>query len=126
MDKCEELFEKNYPEYRRCKFFDTIDRLVRKKIKPIFVVGWQDAESTFIDSVWDDLDLALKRWNEIRNSIIADWKELATRTDIDEETYKRVLKNLSEIDPFKMDNYPFDEPFIIVLGLNDINHKFDE
>ena len=78
----------------------------------VYLVGEQDAESHSVLYVCKRKKTALKLWNEIRKDIIADEKNL-WKTERDKKLMlEPQLKNLSETDPDKLDNYPHNEPFI--------------
>lgn len=92
----------------------------------VWLVGTNDVESTCVQHVCLSEKTALKRWNELRQELID-----VCRSQIDTmrdpnykcrlgysgdsraiELYEREIKNLSETDPKKLENYPHEEPFI--------------
>jgi len=84
----------------------------------VYLVGSHDCEFTNTRYVCLSKETALKRWEEIRKELIKDKKELLEFYPNDETTI-RILKNLQETDPEKMDNYPQEEPFIEEMATED-------
>jgi hypothetical protein len=77
----------------------------------VYLVGSHDCEFTNTRYTCFSKETAFKRWEEIRQELIKDKKELLEACPNDKTTI-RILKNLQETDPEKMDNYPHEEPFI--------------
>ena len=77
----------------------------------IYLVGSCDCESTDTRYVCLTNATALKRWEEIRQELIKRNKELLEEYP-ENIVQIRICKNLEEPDPEKFDNYPYEEPFI--------------
>lgn len=78
----------------------------------VYLVGEQDAESHSVYCVCKRKKTALRLWNKIRKDLIADEKNLWKSERDKKLMLEPQLKNLSETDPDKLDNYPHNEPFI--------------
>lgn len=80
----------------------------------VWIVGISDCEDTMIYHVCLSKKTALVRWDERRLEIIEAIEDMIKRHENKSECkmYKRMLKNLAETDPEKMDNFPHEEPFI--------------
>ena len=76
----------------------------------VYLVGSSDCESTDIRYVCLSKKTALIRWEEIRQELIE--RNIEVWKNYDDVMYERINKNLQEIDPEKMNNYPHEEPFI--------------
>ena len=77
----------------------------------VHLVGSRDSEFTDTRYVCLSKETALKRWEEIRQELIQRANKMLKEYPGDEMEL-RILKNLSETDPEKMDNYPQERPFI--------------
>ena len=77
----------------------------------VYLVGSCDCEMTDTRYICLSKETALKRWEEIRQELIERAKRLLKAHPKD-KTELKILKNLSETDPGKMDNYPQERPFI--------------
>ena len=83
----------------------------------VYLVGTSDAESSHVEHVCISKVTAEKFWEEIRQGLIHEAKKML---DIERangcgggvQIYERILKNLSEVNPELMENYPHEEPFI--------------
>lgn len=83
----------------------------------VWLVGTCDCETTHIAHVCLSEETAMKRWEEIRKELIHENEEMrdyhrGVGYEWGDDAYNRRIKNLSETDPTKMDNYPQEEPFI--------------
>ena len=86
----------------------------------VWLVGTCDVEMTDVQHICLSEKTALKRWEEIRQTLIKECQghidylheDIHTFTVGGIEMYERMITNLSEIDPKKLDNYPQKEPFI--------------
>jgi hypothetical protein len=76
----------------------------------VWLVGILNVELTETRYVCFSKETALKRWEEIRQELIERNKEVWERHD--HEMYARQNRNLQQINPILMDNYPYEEPFI--------------
>jgi ribosomal 50S subunit-associated protein YjgA (DUF615 family) len=77
----------------------------------VYLVGSCDCEFTNTKYICLSKVTALKRWEEIRQELIKQVNDILKKYP-DDEMELRILKNLSETDPEKINNYPHDEPFI--------------
>lgn len=86
----------------------------------VWLVGITNAEEWDVQYVCSTKEKALKRWDEVRKSIIRQYSGFLDH----EEKYipdsflrivQRCLINLKETDPEKMDNYPQDQPHIVEM-----------
>lgn len=81
----------------------------------IYIVGVRDVEDCNDVYACKSKKTAVKRWNELRLEVIDNIKTSMKRTK-DDSSYvlmcQRMLINLSETDPSKLDNYPHEEPYI--------------
>jgi len=77
----------------------------------IYLVGSCDCESTNTLYACLSKETALKHWEEIRQTLVGYTKHMLEKYPNDEMEL-RILKNLSETDPKKMNNYPHERPFI--------------
>jgi len=77
----------------------------------VYLVGSNDCEFTITQYVCLLKETALKRWEEIRQELIERASDILEKYPED-ETELKILKNLSETNPEKMNNYPQEEPFI--------------
>lgn len=81
----------------------------------VYVVGTHDCASTWIGSVFTSKKRALKRWNEYRHELIADFEEqlLENRKNgLSTEIEEVCIGNLLNNDPSTMDNFPHEQPYI--------------
>jgi hypothetical protein len=81
----------------------------------IYIVGEQGPEHNSISSVHTTYDGALEAWNKLRLKLIEDAKsgmEYCKKDGRGTEMYEMMLKNLNCTDPKKIDNYPFETPYI--------------
>lgn len=83
----------------------------------IWLVGISDCELTDIRYACLSKTTALKRWEELRLELIDYCKEQIEHFKINhpsslDDMYERMITNLAETDPLKLDNYPQNEPFI--------------
>jgi hypothetical protein len=82
----------------------------------VWLVGTNDVEMTYVQHVCLSEKTALKRWEELRQTLIKEYQNqivyMREKRDEGTELYERMIKNLSVSDPKKLDNYPHDEPFI--------------
>jgi hypothetical protein len=94
----------------------------------VWLVGTCDVEFTDTRYVCIMKEKALLRWEELRLELIDRIKdqmnyfkkENNTEWMFDEDgMYNRILKNLAETDPKKMDNYPQERPFIYEMELDE-------
>lgn len=88
----------------------------------IWLVGISDCEMTDVRYACISQRTALKRWEELRSELIKDYKNTMNNRNPknhisigDVEMYERILANLAETDPTKLDNYPHEEPFIMEM-----------
>ncbi len=84
----------------------------------VYLVGSRNCEGTDIMHVCLSKETALKRWEEIRQELIKNEEEILKEYPKN-EIVLRILKNLSETDYTKMDNYPQEEPFISEMETED-------
>ncbi|MDD4437649.1 MAG: hypothetical protein PHS04_06415 [Tissierellia bacterium] len=77
----------------------------------VYLVGSEDCEMTSIRYICLSKKTALNRWEEIKQELIERANDILELYPND-ETELRILKNLQETDPKKMDNYPQEQPFI--------------
>jgi len=92
----------------------------------IWIVGICNAETAVPEYACISKETALKRWEQIRLEIIKDCKEeyesykaYRKQEPLASNLYERMLKNLEETDPDKMDNFPQDEPYIMEMDLEE-------
>jgi len=85
----------------------------------VWLVGILNCETTDVRYVCLSETTALKRWEELRLELIKDYKNTMDNRNSknqisigDVEMYGRILANLAETDPTKLENYPHEEPFI--------------
>jgi len=83
----------------------------------VWLVGTCDVETTNVEHVCLSEKTALKRWDEIRRSLVDGCQRHIDYINENENTigttsYEREIIRLSETDPKKLDNYPREEPFI--------------
>jgi hypothetical protein len=83
----------------------------------VWLVGTCDVEMTNVEHVCLSEKTALKRWEEIRLSLVDGCQRHIDNMNEKKDTlglasYEREIIRLSETDPKKLDNYPHDEPFI--------------
>jgi hypothetical protein len=90
----------------------------------VWIVGICNAETSVPEHICQSKETALKRWDETRLEIIKDCEEdLASYNAYKGSNkstiniYERMLKNLQETDPDKMDNFPQDEPYMMEMEL---------
>ena len=88
-------------------------------MKKVYVVGVGNAEGFGIHHICANEELALKRWEEIRQELITHTREAIEDECMFPKIYERMLKNLSETDPKKLDNYPFDTPVLVKHDLEE-------
>ena len=90
----------------------------------VYVVGKGDCESSYIISIHQNRDSALKVWNEERLKLIEEarymleWSITENHGGSD-KMYERILKNLEETDPEKIDNYPHECCFLTEYELEE-------
>lgn len=84
----------------------------------VWLVGTCDCEETHVAHVCLSEETAMKRWEELRRELIDDNERMINyHKEQNDEPWmyainERMIQNLSETDPTKMDNYPQEEPFI--------------
>ena len=83
----------------------------------VYLVGTSDAASESVEHVCISKITAEKFWEEIRQELIQEAKKMleyerANKCEGGAQIQERILKNLSEVNPDLMENYPHDEPFI--------------
>ena len=77
----------------------------------VYLVGSSDVESCDIRYVCLSKETALKRWEEIRQELIEEINDILKEYP-DDDTELRIMHNLQETDPEKMNNWPHERPFI--------------
>jgi hypothetical protein len=88
----------------------------------VWLVGTSDCEGASIRYVCKFKEKALERWEELRLELIKganEGLEFCKREGYSIETEERILLNLAEINPEKMDNYPQERPFIDEMELDE-------
>ena len=83
----------------------------------VYLVGIYNAESERVEHICISKITAEKFWEEIRQGLIFKAKEMleydrANKCEGGVQVQERILKNLSEVNPELMENYPQEEPFI--------------
>ena len=83
----------------------------------VWLVGISDFESSVVRHVCISKTTAENRWEEIRQELIRKAKEnldceRSNKCEGGVQIQERILRNLSEVNPELMENYPEEEPFI--------------
>jgi len=84
----------------------------------VWVVGWYDCEGSYIRSIHKTYAGAFKAWDRIRNDLLSSAKEdiesckKKKRDKVYIEMYLEMIKNLSCDKPDKIDNHPWETPFL--------------
>lgn len=85
-----------------------------EKMTSVYVVEVGDCESSWIVSIHQSKVNATVTWNEQRLKLIEnarhmlEWSKTKDGNGSSIEMYERMIKNLEETDPEKIDNYPHD------------------
>jgi len=93
---------------------------VKKMKEKVYLVGYCGPESNNVCYVCKTKEKALKRFNEIRKDFLKDAKKMknfVTKKFGFDEMWNRIIKNLQETDPDKIDNYPHETPYIQEMEL---------
>jgi|WetSurMetagenome_2_1015567.scaffolds.fasta_scaffold292257_1 hypothetical protein len=83
----------------------------------VWLVGISDGESSNVEHVCVSKTTAEKFWEDIRQDLIRNAKEMLeyerkNKCESGVQIQERILKNLSEVNPELMNNYPQEEPFV--------------
>jgi Fe-S cluster biosynthesis and repair protein YggX len=78
----------------------------------VYIVGEVGAEHNIIKSVHKTREGALKAWNKHRLYLLNDAKRSLKASKNDKDMYKKMVRNLSCKDPEKIDNGPWETPYI--------------
>ncbi len=81
-------------------------------VKYVYLVGHAGPEHDFVFKVHETYEEALKTFHKIRNDLLEDAKDML-RKGYSKEMYERMIKNLSEENPKKIDNFPHETPYIV-------------
>ena len=79
----------------------------------VYVVGDKGSEHNHIESIHKTYEGALKVWNELRLKLLAYAKDaLEDKEYTFKEMWERMVKNLECEDQDKINNYPWNTPYI--------------
>lgn len=82
-------------------------------VTKVFIVGDDGPEHNSISSVHRTHACALKAWNELRLELLGKAKSyLDDKDPFGTDLWRELVKNLSCEDPDKIDNYPWETPYI--------------
>lgn len=86
-------------------------------IETVWIVGTKDCEGTWIRYVCRTEAKALERWDELRKVLLDEaednYSTVSSEAPGSMKMYERMIDNLSQTDPVKMDNFPHEAPFMI-------------
>jgi hypothetical protein len=89
---------------------------VGEKIMKVYIVMVSDVESSSVISVHRTKAGALEAWNKSRLLLIDEFERMVEYTckkqGFGADMYERMINNLKEKDPEKLNNYPHEEPSI--------------
>lgn len=85
-------------------------------VKYVYIVGHDGPEHNFVFNIHERYEEALKTFHKIRKELLEEAKDML-RKGYSKETYERIIKNLSEEDPEKINNGPFETPYIKKIPL---------
>ncbi len=78
----------------------------------IYIVGDNGPEHNTIRNIHKTYAGALKEWNKLRKELLDEAKPSLKKDKTCKEMYQEMVKNLSCKDPEKIDNYPYETPYI--------------
>lgn len=88
------------------------DRKQNVAMKKVYVVGHSGPEHNAIRSIHRTREGVLKAWNKLRLELLQEAKSSLEKDGWWKEMMQEMVKNLSCEDPDKIDNYPYETPYI--------------